>query len=94
MNFLTPEELEQHKVQHDIKASGDVPTNVIYRIENVKGITTQKGHTMVVSLVDVEGKQIKAFATSILEQDLADFNRGCTETFLLCDTSSPEVVAG
>ena len=29
---------------------------------------------MAVSLVDAEGKELKAFATNILEKTLADFN--------------------
>ena len=75
MSFLTAEEFEQRKVQHDsIIAWRDVPQNVIYRVENVQDIPTQKGRAMVVSLVDVEGKQFKAFATNILEKALADFN--------------------
>ena len=76
MSFLIAEEFEQRNVQqHDTIVSWqDVATNIIYRIENVEDITTQKGRVMVVNLIDTEGKQLKAFATSVLEKDLAEFN--------------------
>jgi len=75
MNFLTEEQFNEYKTQHDtIVPWRDVPTNVIYHIENVEDIPTQKGRAMVVSLVDAEGVKLKAFATSILEKALAEFN--------------------
>ena len=75
MNFLTEEKFEQRKVQHDsIVSWRGVLQNVIYHVENVQDIPTQKGRAMVVSLVDAEGKKLKAFATNILEKALADFN--------------------
>ena len=50
---------------------------VIYCIETVKLITTKSGRvTMVVSLVDEDGMNFKAFATSCLENNLKEFDLG------------------
>ena len=57
-SFPTPEQFEQNKVQLDqILKWRDVPTKVIYNIENVEWIKTKKGgRTMVVSLVNQDGE--------------------------------------
>ena len=78
-SFPTPEQFEQNKVQLDqILKWRDVPTKIIYRVENVEWIKTKKGgRTMVVSLVDKGGEQLKAFATSCLMKDLEDSSDEC-----------------
>ena len=52
-----------------------MPTEVIYHIGSVEQISTKFGKSVVVSLVDRDGKTLKAFATSCLEKDLKDFSQ-------------------
>ena len=65
MGFSTPENIEQNKVQCESTLKwGEVPMKVIYCIETAEQITTRLGRvTMVVSLVDEDGMNLKAFAT-------------------------------
>ena len=78
MEFPTAEQFEQNKVQlSQILKWREVPTEVIYRIEKVEWINTKIGRAMVVCLVDQDGEQLKAFATSCLIKDLKDYSDGC-----------------
>ena len=74
-SFPTPEQFERNKIQLDqILKWREVPTKVIYRIEKVEWIRTKVGETMVISLVNQDGEQLKAFATSCLTKDLKDLS--------------------
>ena len=79
MKFPTAEQFEQNKVQLDqILKWREVPTEVIYQIENFEWIKTKKGGgAMVVSLVNQDGERLKAFATNCLIKDLEDSNDKC-----------------
>ena len=77
-SFPTPEQFERDKVQVDqILKWQEVPTEVIYHIERVEWIRTQVGKTMVVSLANQDGEQLRAFATSCLMKDLKDSSDEC-----------------
>ena len=75
MSFPTLEQFDQNKVLHDnILKCQEMPTEVIYRIENDEKVSTKIGSVMVINLVDKDGTSLKAFTTSCLKNDLRDFS--------------------
>ena len=77
MPFITPEEFEQRKMQDTIIPWKDVPLGKLYKIERREEITTSKGTATILTLVDVVGDSLKAFATSCLEKALAGRSHSC-----------------
>ena len=74
-DFLTEDQFNERKSQLGaVLPWREVPTGVIYRIEDVEAIQTEKGEAIVVNLMDKEGEKLKAFATSILKKDLEGFS--------------------
>ena len=71
MPFISLDQFDALKAECDnILKWRDVPSGVIYKIEDVEEIKTKKGEATVVSLVDCDGDRFRAFATSILREDL------------------------
>ena len=71
MKFPMKVQFNEHKVNTQVAKCA---TEVIYHTESVEPISTKFGKSMVVSLVDRDGKALKAFSTSCLEKDLKDFS--------------------
>ena len=61
MNFPTAEQFEQNKIQTDntILKWREVPTDIIYRIDDVEKINTQIGEAMVVALSNKDGNNMR-----------------------------------
>ena len=75
MEFPTEVEFEEYETQHgSVLKWREVPTEVNYHIETVEQINTKLGRSTNVSLVDKDGKTLKAFTTSCLTNDLKDFS--------------------
>ena len=75
MEFPTNGVFNEYKAQRESTLKWrDVPTKAIYHIESIERISTKFGRSMVVSLVDRDGKTLMTFATSCLEKDLKDFS--------------------
>ena len=78
MEFPTKEQFEQNKVQLGkiFLKWREVPTGVIYYIEKIEFIATKVGEAIIVSLIDKDGEQLKAFATNCLSNDLVGYRGG------------------
>ena len=75
MEFPTEVDFNEYKAQHEsVLNLQDMRTEIIYHIESVERKISKFGESMVISLVDRDGKTLKAFATSCLEKDLKDFS--------------------
>ena len=72
MHFLSADQFEALKLleQENIIKWREVPTGIIYKIENVEEVNTKKGNATVVDLMDHDGLRLRAWATSILRDDL------------------------
>ena len=74
-SFISEVEFNKRKSQCDgIIPWREVPTEEIFYIEGVEKIDTENGKATTVTLVNVEGDCLKAFATSLLANDLEDFD--------------------
>ena len=75
MSFISIDEFETFKAEHEtILKWRDVPTGIIYKIENVEEIKTKKGDATVMDLIDCDGDRLRAWATSVLAKDLKGRN--------------------
>ena len=75
--FLSEEEFNTLKSQQStIIPWRDVPLDKIYYIRCVEKIQTSKGQATVVTLVDDIGEEQKAYATSILAEELESYQGG------------------
>ena len=73
MSFISLDQFDALKADNDnILKWRDVPTGVIYKIEFIEEIDTKKGEATILSLVDCDGDRFRAYATSILREDLKD----------------------
>ena len=79
MEFPTKEQFEQNKIQlGKIIKWREVPTEVIYYLKKVEHIKTKEEEkATILILIDKDGKQLKAFATPNLINDLKDYKKGC-----------------
>ena len=69
--FISEVEFNKRKSQgNGIIPWKEVPTEEIFYIENVEKIDTENGEATTVTLINIEGESIKAFATSLLANDL------------------------
>ena len=76
MEFPAEVEFNDYKAWHESRLKWqNVPTGVIYHIESVKRISIKFVRSMVVSLVDKNGKALKVFSTRGFEIDLTDFSQ-------------------
>ena len=84
MDFPTAEEFDYEKIHNDrtILKWREVPTGVIYHIEDVMKISTRVGISTIVRLCDEEGRRFKAFVTNCLKNDLYDFDNLDGELFI------------
>ena len=73
MSFISMDQFDALKSEHDnISKWREVPTGVIYKIEDIEDIKTKKGEPTIISLVDCDGDRFRAYAMSILREDLKD----------------------
>ena len=78
MHFLTVDQFEALKSEYEsIKKWRDVPTGIIYKIESVEEVKTKKGWSTIVNLIDCDGLRSRAWATSVLSEDLKDKTGTC-----------------
>ena len=84
MDFPTAEQFDQEKIHNDptILKWREVPTGVIYCIEDVMEIFTRIGTSTIVRLCDEEGRRFKAFVTNRLKHDLCYFDNLDGELFI------------
>ena len=79
MNFLSADQFDALKNEHDtIQKWRDVPTGIIYKIEDIEQIKTKKGKATIVSLVDCDDDRIRAWATGVLSEDLKNIENDGT----------------
>ena len=76
MTFLSVEQFENLK-QETIYKWRDVPTGIIFKIEDIVQIKTKKGDATVLCLSDHDGDQFKAWATSVIKEDLKNRKGTC-----------------
>ena len=73
--FISEDQFNRCKYQcDDIIPWREVPIGEIFYIKDVEKIDTENGEATIVTLVHKTGAYVKAFATSLLVNDLEDFN--------------------
>ena len=78
MPFLSSDQFESLILSHEsIMKWRDVPTGIIYKIESVEEVKTKKGDATVVNLIDCDGDRMRAWATSVLRDDLRNKTVTC-----------------